>query len=139
MCVSFIYSFIHSFIRFISSRQRQEHDRHPSLSFFFLSLSFLYILFDSLCANVKEEWGKKSSFSRFFYIHYNDKNETIFPVIHSFEIKKKKKRKTTGLNHKSSFLLDISAFFSHHHDHHHPKCECILYTFEVACERFHYR
>ncbi len=30
--------FIHSFIRFISSRQRQEHDRHPSLFFFLVSI-----------------------------------------------------------------------------------------------------
>jgi len=69
--VSFIHSFIHLFIHsFVSSHLGSgKSTTGIHLSFFF---SFLYILFDSLCANAKEEWGKNNSLTLFsFFILYN--------------------------------------------------------------------
>ncbi len=104
--------FIHSFHLISAAARARQASISLSLFFFF---SFLYILFDSLCANAKEEWGKNSSF--FFFILY-DKKKTYWlskwnyfsdhPFIeqhHSFN----KKRKKTGLNHKSSYTFSFSV------------------------------
>ncbi len=104
-----------SFIRFISSQQRQEHDRHPSLFLFFFSPRFyIFYLIPSAQMQKKSE-VKIVLFSFLFYttkkkpIDYQ--NETTFLIIHSLNniIHSTKKEKKTGLNHKSSYTFSFSV------------------------------
>jgi hypothetical protein len=112
-------SFIHSFVSSHLGSGKSTTGIH--LSFFF---SFLYILFDSLCANAKEEWGKNSSPSFFFY-----------SIRQKLLIIKIDLLSWSSIHSTTSFKKKRQVLITNHLSQTCPECECILSIYIWSCMR----